>query len=246
MEITSTSNKQIIYANSLKEKKYRDKENKYLIEGKHLISMCPDIECIFTTDRNFQSNKNYPVYYVDDKVMKKLSMTKTPQGIVAIAYKKKVSFNENKSKYLLLDNVSDPGNLGTIIRTALAFQIDQIILSNNSVDIYNDKVIRGSQGGLFLIDVLYRNLQEIIPILQSKQVKVYASTLHPDSYDLKSIKINNKYALIVGNEGSGIRSEIINMSDFKIKINHSNDIDSLNVGVATSIMLYQFEKDNDL
>ena len=239
MIITSTSNKMVLYANSLKEKKYREKENKYLIEGEHLISMAKDIECIFTTNENYK-NESTTVYYVSEDVLKKLSFVQSPQGIVAIVKKNQYSIDYNLSTYLLCDGVSDPGNMGTIIRTALAFNVEMIILANGSVDIYNDKVIRGSQGAILQIPIVYTDLNECVKKLQENNVKVYASTLSNRSVNLKSIKEINKYALVVGNEGSGVTQSIQDASDFNVKIAHSDSIDSLNVGVATSIMLYYF------
>ena len=239
MIITSTSNKMVLYANSLKEKKYREKENKYLIEGEHLISMAKDIECIFTTNENYK-NESTTVYYVSEDVLKKLSFVQSPQGIVAIVKKNQYSIDYNLSSYLLCDGVSDPGNMGTIIRTALAFNVEMIILANGSVDIYNDKVIRGSQGAILQIPIVYTDLNECVKKLQENNVKVYASTLSNRSVNLKSIKEINKYALVVGNEGSGVTQAIQDASDFNVKIAHSDSIDSLNVGVATSIMLYYF------
>ena len=131
--------------------------------------------------------------------------------------------------------------MGTIIRTALAFDIDMIILANGSVDIYNDKVIRGSQGAILQIPIVYTNLNECVSILQENNVKVYASTLSNRSVNLKSIKEIDKFALVVGNEGCGVSQSIQDASDFNVKIAHSDSIDSLNVGVATSIMLYYFD-----
>lgn len=240
MYITSTNNKMVLYANSLKEKKYRDKENKYLIEGEHLISMANDIECIFTTNENYK-NDSCMVYYVNEDILKKLSFVQSPQGIVAIVKKNKVEIDYSLNKYLICDGVSDPGNMGTIIRTALAFNIDMIILANGSVDIYNDKVIRGSQGAILQIPIVYTKLDECVKKLQENNVKVYASTLSKRSINLKDIKEINKFALVVGNEGSGVTQYIQDISDFNIKIAHSDCIDSLNVGVATSIMLYYFD-----
>lgn len=240
MVITSTNNKMVLYANSLKEKKYRDKEGKFLIEGEHLISMAKDIECIFTTNENYK-NENTTVYYVNDAILKKLSFVESPQGIIAIVKKNKPEINYNLNRYLICDGVSDPGNMGTIIRTALAFHVDMVILANGSVDIYNDKVIRGSQGAIFDIPIIYTNLVDCIEKLQKNNVKVYASTLSKRSINLKDVTSIDKYALIVGNEGSGVSLNIQEMSDFNVKIAHSECIDSLNVGVATSIMLYYFD-----
>ena len=240
MEITSLSNKIVVYAAQLKEKKYRDKENKYLIEGEHLISMAKDVECIFTTNKNYINDK-VMVYYVTDAILKKISAVEAPQNIIAIVKKEKYELDYTKNRYLICDGVSDPGNMGTIIRTALAFNVDMIILSNGSVDIYNDKVIRGSQGAILKIPFVYGNVNEIIKKLKEHNVCVIASTLSSRSVPLNSLKDINKFALIVGNEGSGV--SLINQqdSDINVKIEHSNNIDSLNVGVATSLMLYYLD-----
>ena len=240
MIITSTSNKMVLYANSLKEKKYREKENKYLIEGEHLISMANDIECIFTTNENYK-NESTTVYYVSEDVLKKLSFVQSPQGIVAIVRKNQYSIDYNLSSYLLCDGVSDPGNMGTIIRTALAFNVDMVILANGSVDVYNDKVIRGSQGAILKIPVVYANMVDVVNTLKENNVDVFASTLSNRSINLKEVKRVNRFALVVGNEGSGVSQIVQDLSTYNVKIAHSTSIDSLNVGVATSIMLYYFD-----
>ncbi len=242
MLITSLTNKQVKYACSLKEKKFRDLENKYLIEGEHLIEMAnpSDIECLFTTDLEFKAS--YPVIYITQPILEKLSFTKNPQNKIAILKKKVQTLSYDKKHYLLLDNVSDPGNVGSIIRSALAFHIDYVVLSKNSVDIYNEKVIRGSQGAFIKVPIVYANLNEVILKLQENKIPVYASCLSNDTIDLKNIESTDSFALIVGNEGQGISKEIIDLADKSIKIEHSDAIDSLNVSVATAIMLYNLLK----
>lgn len=240
MVITSTNNKMVLYANSLKEKKYRDKENKYLIEGEHLISIASDIECIFTTKENYTYN-DVPIYYVNEAILRKLSFVEAPQGIIAIVRKKHYEINYSLNKYLICDGVSDPGNMGTIIRTALAFKVDMIVLANGSVDIYNEKVIRGSQGAILNMPIVYGNIPQIVDELKKHDVKLYVSTLSDNSISLTDVKEIDKYALVVGNEGSGVSNAVLNKSDVNIKIEHSTNIDSLNVGVATAIMLYYFD-----
>ena len=240
MELTSTSNKTVVYAASLKEKKHRDKEGKYLIEGEHLVEMAGDsIECIFTTDYSYEHDTK-PVYHVNEAIIRKLSFVQAPQGIIAIVKKKVNEIDYSLNRYLLCDGVSDPGNMGTIIRTALAFNVDMVILANGSVDVYNDKVIRGSQGAILKMPVVYNNMDECVKKLQENNVKVYASTLSKRSIDLKDVKEVDRFALVVGNEGCGVSQSVQDASDFNIKISHSECIDSLNVGVATSIMLYYF------
>lgn len=240
MELTSTSNKTVVYAASLKEKKHRDKEGKYLIEGEHLVEMAGDsIECIFTTDYSYEHDTKL-VYHVNEAIIRKLSFVQAPQGIIAIVKKKVNEIDYSLNRYLLCDGVADPGNMGTIIRTALAFNVDMVILANGSVDVYNDKVIRGSQGAILKMPVVYANMDECVKKLQENNVKVYASTLSKRSIDLKDVKEVDRFALVVGNEGCGVSQSVQDASDFNIKISHSECIDSLNVGVATSIMLYYF------
>ena len=241
MELTSTKNATVLYAASLKEKKNRDKEGKYLIEGEHLVNMAADsIESIFTTDYSYK-NENATVYYVNEAIIKKLSFVQAPQGIIAVVRKNCNEINYKLNRYLLCDGVSDPGNMGTIIRTALAFNVDMVILANGSVDIYNDKVIRGSQGAILKMPVVYTDMNECVKKLQENGVSVYASTLSKRSINLKDVKEVNKFALVVGNEGSGVSQSVQDASDYNVKIAHSECIDSLNVGVATSIMLYYFD-----
>ena len=142
---------------------------------------------------------------------------------------------------MICDGVSDPGNLGTIIRSSLAFNVDFIILSKGSVDIYNDKVIRGSQGAILKMPIIYADIKETILNLKENGIKVLASTLASDSINLKNVNPSKRFALIVGNEGQGISKDSFSLSDERIKIKHSQNIDSLNVGVATSIMLYYLD-----
>lgn len=240
MEITSLNNKLVVYACHLKEKKYRDAENKFLIEGMHLINMASDIETIFTTNKEYKNDKA-EVIYVTRQILEKISVVETPQDIIAICKKKDNKIDFSKRRYLLCDGLQDPGNLGTIIRSALAFNIDAVLLSKGSVDIYNDKVIRGSQGALFKIDVAYCDLSSTIDKLKENGVKIYTSTLQDNSINLKSIKEVDKYCIILGNEGKGVSDISLQKSDFNIKIEHSTAIDSLNVGSAASIMLYYFK-----
>src|SRR5699024_9296690 len=134
---------------------------------------------------------------VSEQVMEKLSFTKSPQGIIAIANKKENKIDLNKEKYLICDNVSDTDNIATIIRTALAFNIDGVVLSKNCTDVYNDKVIRGSQGAIFKVDFVYADLLSIISELKKNNVTIYASALLDNSIDLQNVKNISKFALIV-------------------------------------------------
>ena len=141
---------------------------------------------------------------------------------------------------LLLDNVQDPGNVGTILRTAHSFGIDCIYMSKGCADIYNPKTIQSSQGALFYIPVIQTDLVEEIKKLQERNIEVYATALHDNHKDLQNIKPSEKYAILVGNEGQGVRKELIDLSNHIVKI-EMETFESLNVAIATSICMYTFK-----
>src|SRR5690625_734014 len=142
---------------------------------------------------------------------------------------------------VLVDSIQDPGNLGTIIRTADAAGFTKVVLGNGTVDMYNDKVIRASQGSIFHIPVVSKDLREEITILQSKNILVLASALeHAISYE--SVQVTGKSALIVGNEGSGIKKELLEVADKIVKIPIYGKAESLNVSVAAGILMYYMRK----
>ena len=147
------------------------------------------------------------------------------------------------NRILILDEVQDPGNLGTIIRSAVAFNIDTIVLSENTVDLYNPKVLRATQGMFYHVNIISRNASEVITLLHNLKIPVYGTDVGSgfDARDLTASE-KEKFALIVGNEGSGVRSEISYMCDKNLYIKMNKNVESLNVGVATSILLYELER----
>ena len=167
--------------------------------------------------------------------MKKLSFQDSLPSIMGVC-----KIKDSKligSKYLLLDDIQDPGNLGTIIRSSLAFGVDTIVLSKDSVDLYNDKVIRSTQGMIFHINIIRCDLEEVINKIKGN-IKIIGTSLG-DSTPLRSIDKLERYALIVGNEGNGVKKEILDLCDDIVRIEMNKDVESLNVGVATSIILYE-------
>jgi len=224
---------------NLNMKKNRDLEKKFIVENSHLLKEAYNtnnlIEIFKTKDCDLSFNVKTTI--VDENKIKKLSELKTPTNIIGIC--KYLEEKELKNKILILDEIRDPGNLGTIIRSAVAFNIDTIVLGENTVDLYNDKVIRASQGMLFHINIIKRNLTEFIIELKEKGYYIYATSLATNK---ENIEKKEKYAIIVGNEGQGIKQEILNLADGFIKINMNSNCESLNVGVATSIILYELNK----
>ncbi len=239
--ISSLDNKKIKNYSKLLQKKYRDLDNLFIVEGEHLVkeAYASNVlkEVIMCEDYNL--NLNVPTTYVTYDVIKKLSNTLNPQKIMGICYKLKTK--EIGDKVLILDDIQDPGNLGTIIRSSVAFNIDTIILSNNTVDLYNDKVIRASEGMLFKINILRDDIVNVINHLKANNYSIYGTKVDGGK-DISTIKPSSKYALVMGNEGAGVKDEILNLCDEYLYIPMNSECESLNVGVATSIILYSLNK----
>ena len=243
MVIESIDNKKIKELRKLKTKKYRDEEKKFLVEGIHLVKEAYDsgslIEVLLLEGDDIDFNAN--VTYVSESVMKSLSDLETPYNIIGICnYPKE---KEIGNKVLMLDEIQDPGNLGTIIRSSVAFNVDTVVLSENSVDLYNPKTIRSTQGMFFHINVIRKNLLDVIDELKKKEIPIYGTLVeHGEDVRELSSKDKEKYALVVGNEGNGVRREISEKCDKNLYINLNSDVESLNVGVACSILLYELDR----
>ena len=149
--------------------------------------------------------------------------------------------SKEAAKLVILDEINDPGNLGTIIRTTAALGYDGIILSKNTVDLYNDKVLRSTQGVLFKIPIFIDVLEEIIPILKRNGVKCIGTSLKK-SVTLDKVKKTNKFAICLGNEARGVSDNVLNLMDQNIRIEMKNDVESLNVSIAGSIIMYELAK----
>ena len=241
MLINSIENKKIKDIKKLQLKKYRDQENEFIIETEHLVLEAYKKGCIkelIVLDGTILP-LDLPITYVTQEVMNFLSELESPSNIMAVCTK--LEENEIGNKILILDEVQDPGNLGTIIRSAVAFNIDTIVLGDTTVDLYNSKVIRASQGMLFHINVIRRNLLEFIPELQNKEYEILGTKVTHGN-DIKTLEKNEKFAIIMGNEGNGISEEVEELCDKFIYIDMNENCESLNVGVAASIILYELDK----
>ena len=230
--IESVNNEKIKKYAKLNEKKYRDRENLFIVEGEHLVEETLNmgiVEEAFSLDERNNFTK------VSVEVMKKLSNLTNPPKVLAIA--KKIDEKKIDGNILLLDDIQDPGNLGTIIRSAVSFGIDSIVASNNTVDIYNSKVIRATEGMLFKINYIKRDLVDFIK--ENKNNFTFITTDVRKGKDIKDIDINKNYALIMGNEGNGVSLDVSDLVDNKVNIRMSDECESLNVSIATSILLYE-------
>ena len=232
MIISSVSNEKVkYYSKLLRHKKYRDMEGKFVVEGMHLVmeaSRAGILEEVLVLEDEVIPI-DVPVLEVTYDVLKKICDVKTPSKIVGLCHKGK-----NKivgRRILLLDEIQDPGNLGTIIRSAVAFNISSIVVGRNSCDLYSPKVIRGTQGMLFHIPIIECDLGEVI--------------LTNVNYgeDIRKLKreVKNNFALIMGNEGNGVNPIYMEEADKAIYIPMNDVVESLNVAVATSIILYELE-----
>ena len=238
MIITSLDNKEIKRIYKLKQKKYRDLEKEFIIKGEHLIKEAYKNKLLkkIIVLENYNIDIDIEKVIVSYEVMKKLSSLDTPPKVIGIC--NILEEKEIGNKVLVLDNIQDPGNLGTIIRSSVAFNIDTIIMSNDTVDLYNPKVIRSTQGMMFYINIIKRDIKDELIKLKSKNIPIYTTNVL-SGIDVKDIGKCDRYILIVGNEGNGVSRKIELLADKSITIKTNKNVESLNVGVATSILLYE-------
>ncbi|MCQ2802869.1 MAG: RNA methyltransferase [Bacilli bacterium] len=231
--ITSKENKQIKFALSLKENKYRKINKMFLAETYKSLEMALKnnvVVCTFSLCQIEGINDEIDQYIVSEEILKKLSSNVSPEGVVFIAKEVEIA-PKKEEKILYLDHISDPGNMGTLIRTALAFDYDLVVVSENSVSIYNEKVINSSKGAIFAMPI---KVGDLTPYLSTHQIIV--SLLSDDSISLDELKVNDKFVLILGNESHGVKRESKRSATVKVKIPIKN-IDSLNVAVAGGILM---------
>ena len=238
-KITSIKNKQIKFYKNLNNKKNRKKFNLFIVEGIHLVEMAKQAfaleHVLLSEDINFEFEKKTIVNY---QVIKHLSSTITPQNIIGVVkmVEHEINYDHN---FIILEDIQNPGNLGAILRNALAFGFKNIILSPKSVDLYNPKVTRASQGAIFLLNVFIMPLNTFFE--NFKGIKI-GTSLQDDAKPLLETKIpSQKYCIIFGNEASGISQQTLKSIDLKIKIK-IKEIDSLNVAVSNGIILQHFQK----
>lgn len=241
MEITSLSNAKVKAWAKLKEKKHRDREKQFLVEGEHLIQeafQAHALECLIVEKGSAYPNyEGIEIYEVTTEILRKLTSLVSKEVLLGVC-----NCQEQRKfageRLIVLDQVQDPGNLGTIIRSALSFGYDAVILSDTCVDIYNEKVIRSTQGAIFHIPVYRCSLTECLPQLKKQGIHVYITSLQ-NSLPLRSIKKRERFALVFGNEGQGVSKEVLALGDEAIRI-EMKTFESLNVAVAAAICMYEF------
>ncbi len=251
MKVTGV-NQLIKTATSLKQKKARDSSGLFIIEGERFIDeIPPDFDRVaYISSESYAKNNpesRYPWdskgYIIPDDKFKKITDTVTPSGLLAICGQKTYTLESvltSENTFILIcECLQDPGNLGTLIRTAHACGCHGVILSQGCVDLYNPKVLRASAGSAFRIPVVENvDLLQFIPQLKSKNINVVATHLNTDNLPYE-INLTESTALIVGNEGNGISEEIAQAADILIKIPMPGKAESLNASVATGVLLYE-------
>lgn len=238
--IDSTSNSRIKEWAKLNQKKERDRTGRFLAEGEHLIeeALRAGIAEVILSDHP-ERYRFANVIQVPPAVAHKLCASRSGASSVAVC-----RITERKpeklERILILDDVQDPGNLGTLIRTAQSFGFDLVAASEGTCDFYNEKVIRSTQGALFQMPVIRRPLRSYVENLQKEGVRVIATTLE-DSAPLHALKADGPTAVILGNEGNGVSKELQNLADARVRI-EMNGFESLNVAVAGGIMMYHLQE----
>ncbi len=231
------------YIQSLSHKKLRDEEGVFVAEGPKVVDelLRAGMNCKMICGVKDWMNANEELIQrsctesmeIDDIDLEKISSLKTSNKVVAVFYKKEEqSYSLKNSVSLLLDEIQDPGNLGTIIRIADWFGVATIICSNECADCYNTKVVQSSMGSLARVNVVYENLKEII---SSNNIKVYAATLK--GKDISSFGKINEGIILIGNESKGVKEELLELVSEKITIPKYGDAESLNAAVACGIIL---------
>src|SRR5690625_86191 len=240
--ITSLQNERVKQFKKLHNKKERKKTNTFIVEGFHLVEETHNSNLVIKEIiiKNIIEVPDmlevYPITRVSNAVFNHISQTQSPQGIAAIV-KMTQPRGSLSDKVLMVDGIQDPGNLGTIIRTADAAGFASIILGDKTVDMFNDKAVRATQGSLFHVLVRYQNLQEAISKLQRDGYSIWASALR-NANIYNQVEPPEKLALIVGNEGSGIQDHILDLADELIYIPIHGKAESLNVSIAAGVLMY--------
>ena len=253
--ISSKDNELIKHIKKLKDKKYRDESNEYIIEGVKLIEeavkenakikkiiVCEDTTKTYEIPTNIMLEiAKYECIYVTEKIFASITQVTNPQGIMAIIEKntenQEIDFTQDI--IVALDDVQDPGNLGTILRTVDSIGLNQIIVSKGTADAFNPKVVRSTMGAIFRVKIIeVENLAQAIKEMRKHHFKLMVTSLQTENsiYDIDF----NKKIIVIGNEANGVSKEIQDMADEKAKIPMLGRTESLNASVAAGIVMYEY------
>ncbi|MFC4651424.1 TrmH family RNA methyltransferase [Lactococcus nasutitermitis] len=241
--ISSRENKKVKEARKLLTKKYR--QQSYLIEGFHLfdeaVKTGARLISVFVSadkvDRVSDNLQDAELIVVTDDVLKSLSDAETPQGIIAEVAKSSDTADFAGDKFLVLENVQDPGNVGTMVRTADAAGFSAVFVVGDTADIYSPKVVRSMQGSHFHLPVIKIAERELFDSLKTASIPILTTTLSTKSVSYKSVK-NPRFALVMGNEGNGVSELALEQADTLVHIEMPGQAESLNVAVAAGILMF--------
>ena len=258
--ISSKDNEKIKYTKSLLKTKGRTKESKFIIEGYRILTLA--VECEANLDyvfinEDFENKKehldfikvlkekNIKIYKTTNRIFKELVDTENTQGILAVVgFKNRDidnNINDSHKFVLILDRIQDPGNMGTIIRTADAAGVDAIINLKGCVDIYNPKVIRSTMGSIFDMNIIQSTQEDALRVLKEKGFEIVSSYLNTDNY-YNTVNYKDKVALVICNEANGVNDELIKESDTLVKIPIYGNAESLNAAISSAILMYEIKK----
>ena len=253
--ISSKDNETIKNIKKLKEKKYRDLENVYIVEGIKMVKeailekasirkiiICDDCEKSDSIPKELMYEiAKYECIYVTNKVFKYITEVQTPQGVMAIIEKnnKNKEINYEEDIIVALDDIQDPGNLGTILRTVDSCGLKQILISKGTADPYNPKVVRSTMGAIYRVKIIEcEDLEKTLKEVKKNKFKILVTSLE-NSKSIYDVKYDKK-VIVIGNEANGVEDKIIKLADEKIKIPMLGKTESLNASVATGIVLYEY------
>ncbi len=239
-KIESIQNEKVKAWSKLKEKKTRDEEGLFLVEGDHLVEEALKyhlVKEILTLD---DEPYDVPTYQVTNEIMKKLTEQQTPPRVIGVC--QKLEEHEVSGSILILDGIQDPGNLGTILRSAVAFDMKNIVLSPTCVDLYNPKVIRSTEGIFFSLNIIRTDLVSFIKKQKMSNAKYVVMGADMNGEDVEKIDFPEPVILVIGSEGQGISTEVRECIDTFVRIPMTNACESLNAAVSASILLYERSK----
>ena len=259
--IFSKSNSNVKLVRSLNEKKHRLKNNAFYLEGIKVVNEILDkdraIDIMFIAYsksilenlnggkdllNRIENLKKIKVLSFEESIFKYMTDTITPQGVLAVIkipeYDILEELKNNNKNIVILDRVQDLGNMGTIIRSCNAFDIDIVLCTKDTADIYSPKALRSTMGGILNTKIIYLDDLSVIDYLKKCGYIIVSTSLQANDF-LENIDLKKRYAFVMGNEANGVTEELLSKSDMFVKIPMTDKIESLNVGVATSIILYE-------
>ena len=250
--ITSTSNQQVKRLLQLQKKsKARNEEKVFVVEGLRMFAEVPkkSVERVYISETLYNKKKqelnlqDFPYEILSDNVFERVSDTQTPQGILCVVKQPEYNLQELLKKenphFVVLDNLQDPGNLGTIVRTAEGAGVDAVLMSKDCVDIYNPKTIRSTMGSIYRVPFIYiEDIPNLLDVFKQNGIQSYAAHLDGENaYDQENYKTGT--AILIGNEGNGLREEVWKNADILVRIPMCGQVESLNAAIAASVLMFE-------